>query len=71
LGLARVCYEWNDLAAAEQHAQQCADIARSMVVETFAKYGMLLARLRLARGDVPAALAALAEAEAFVRLARR
>ncbi|MCC6192501.1 MAG: LuxR family transcriptional regulator [Anaerolineales bacterium] len=67
LGLARVCYEWNDLAAAAQHAEQCAELARSMVVETFAKYGVILARLKLAQGDVPAAVAALAEAEAFLR----
>ncbi len=25
LGLARICYEWNDLAAAEEHARQCAE----------------------------------------------
>jgi LuxR family transcriptional regulator, maltose regulon positive regulatory protein len=28
LGLARICYEWNDLEAAEQHGQQSAQVAR-------------------------------------------
>jgi LuxR family maltose regulon positive regulatory protein len=35
-------------------------------VDTFASYAVFLARLRLARGDVPGALAVLDEAEAFV-----
>ena len=28
LGLARICYEWNDLDAAEQHGQQSLQLAR-------------------------------------------
>lgn len=67
LGLARISYEWNDLAAAEQHAERSAELARPMIVDTFAKYEVFLARLRLVQGDVPAAVAALAEAEAFLR----
>src|SRR2546423_404343 len=67
LGLARVCYEWNDLEEASQHAQQSAQMARQIIVDTFAAYVVLLARLKLAQGDVSGAGAALDEAEAFVR----
>ncbi len=67
LGLARVFYEWNDLEEASQHAQQSAELARQILVDTLAAYGVLLARLKLAQGDVSGASAALDEAEAFVR----
>ena len=68
LGLARIYYEWNDLDAAQQHAQQCLQLTRQIEsVDTFASYAVFLARLRLAQGDVPGAVAILAEAEEFVR----
>jgi len=67
LGLARVFYEWNDLEAAERYGQQSAQLARQITVDTFASYEVLLARLKLAQGDVSGAAAALDEAEAFVR----
>jgi LuxR family maltose regulon positive regulatory protein len=67
LGLARVCYEWNDLEEASQHAQQSAQMARQIIVDTFAAYGVFVARLKLAQGDVSGAAAVLDEAEAFVR----
>jgi LuxR family maltose regulon positive regulatory protein len=68
LGLAQIYYQWNDLDAAEQHWQQCVLLMRQMEgVDTFATSGMFLTRLRLARGDVPGAAAALAEAEAYMR----
>src|SRR5579863_5169098 len=67
LGLARVFYEWNDLEAAGQHAQQSAELARPILVDTFAAYGVFLARLKLAQEDLSGAAAALDEAEAFVR----
>ncbi len=67
LGLARVFYEWNDLEAAGQHGQQSAQLARQIIVDTFAGYGVFVARLKLAQGDVSGATAALDEAEAFVR----
>ena len=68
LGLARINYQWNNLAAAEQHGQQCILLTRQMEsVETFAAGGVLLARLKLIQEDVPGAVAVLAEAEAFVR----
>ncbi len=68
LGLAHITYQWNDLEAAEQHGQQCLQLTRQMEsVDTVASYGVFLARLRLAQGDVLDAIAALAEAEEFVR----
>jgi LuxR family maltose regulon positive regulatory protein len=68
LGLARICYEWNDLVAAGQHAQQCAHLAQQMPnVDTPVACEVLLARLQLAQGDVPGATARLAEANQFAR----
>src|SRR2546426_454338 len=67
LGLARVFYEWNDLEEASQQGQQSAELARQIIVDTFAAYGVFVARLKLAQGDVSGATAALDEAEAFVR----
>ena len=68
LGLARITYQWNDLDAAEQHGQQCLQLMRQMEsVDTVASYGIFLARLKLAQGDLPGAVAALDDAEAFVR----
>ena len=61
-------YEWNDLDAAQQYGQQCAQLTRQMEsVSTSASYGVFLARLKLAQGDVPEAVAVLDEAEEFVR----
>ena len=68
LGLARIAYQWNDLAIAEQYGQQCLYLTRQMEsVDTFVLYEVLLARLKLAQGDVSGAAAVLDEAEAFVR----
>jgi LuxR family maltose regulon positive regulatory protein len=67
LGLARICYEWNDLDAAHQHGQQCLQLTRRIEgVDTFVSYGIFLARMRLAQGDVPNAATILDEAEAFL-----
>jgi LuxR family maltose regulon positive regulatory protein len=68
LGLARILYQWNDLEAAEQHGQQCIQLTQQIEsIDTFVSYAVFLARLKLARGDVPGAAAILDEAEAFVR----
>ena len=69
LGLARICYEWNDLDAAEQHGQQGLQLARQYdrVIDRFIFSEVFLARLKLARGDVAGAAAMLAEAEQSVR----
>ena len=67
LGLARICYEWNDLDAAQEYGQQCLQLTQQMEnVDTFASYGVFLARLMLAQGDVPGAVVILEEAEEFV-----
>jgi LuxR family maltose regulon positive regulatory protein len=69
LGLARICYEWNDLEAAEQHAQQSLQLARQYdrAIDRFIFCEVLLARLKLARKDVTGAAAILAAAEQSVR----
>ena len=68
LGLARVLYQWNDLDTAEQYGHQCLQLTQQIQsVDTFASYGVFLARLKLAQGDLPGAVTALDAAEAFVR----
>ena len=67
LGLARIHYEWNDLAAAEQYGQQCFQMTQQMDnVDSFVSYGVFLSRLMLARGDVPGAVTVMEEVEEFV-----
>ncbi len=63
LGLARILYEWNDLAAAEQHGRQSLQLARQYerVVDRFIASEVLLARLKLAQGDAVGASAMLAQ----------
>src|SRR6185312_7177300 len=66
LGLARICYEWNDLESAQQHGQQCLRLTRQMEsLDTLAAYDVLLARLKLAQSNIADAAAVLDEAEAF------
>ena len=69
LGLARICYEWNDLDAAEQHGQQSLRLAQQWdrPIDRFIVCEVFLARLKLARGDAAGAAAMLAEAEQSVR----
>ncbi|MDF2650295.1 MAG: LuxR family transcriptional regulator [Paenibacillus sp.] len=68
LGLARICYEWNDLDAAEQHGQQSVQLARLIEnTDRFVACEVFLARLKFARGDVAGAAAILANACQFVR----
>ncbi|MBP6472642.1 MAG: LuxR family transcriptional regulator [Chloroflexi bacterium] len=68
VGLARIHYQWNDLAAAAQYGQQGLALARQLEnVDTPAACGVLLARVKLAQGDAAGALALLAETEQFVR----
>ncbi len=61
-GLARIYYQWNDLDAAERHAQQCARLAQQIECDIAVACEVLLARLRLARGDPAGAAALLARA---------
>ncbi|MCE7980412.1 MAG: LuxR family transcriptional regulator [Caldilinea sp. CFX5] len=69
LSLARIYYEWNDLAAAEQHAQQSLRLTRlyDRVIDRFLVSEVFLARLKLARGDVDGAAAMLAQTEQAAR----
>jgi len=64
LGLARICYEWNDLEAAEKHGQQSLQLARQydQVIDRFVMSEVFLARLKLAQGDVAGAAAILDQA---------
>jgi LuxR family maltose regulon positive regulatory protein len=68
IGLARITYQWNDLNTAQKHGQQCLQLTRQMEnVDTFASYGVFLARVQIAQGDAAGAAAVLDEAEEFVR----
>ena len=64
-GLARICYEWNDLESAEQHGDHTLQLARQYIqfINRFILGGVFLARLKLVRGDVGGAAALLAQAE--------
>jgi LuxR family maltose regulon positive regulatory protein len=69
LGLARVCYEWNDLEAAEQHGQASLHLAQQYesVIDRFVVSEVFLARLKLAQGDAGGAAARLAQADQSAR----
>jgi len=64
LALARICYEWNDLDAALAHGSQSLQLARQYdrAIDRFVLCEVLLARLKLAQGDVAGAGVLLAEA---------
>lgn len=66
-GLARISYERNDLATAEQYGQLSLTLARQIEISSFVTSEVLLARLRIARGDLPGATAMLAATEQDVR----
>ena len=68
LGLARIFYEWNDLAAAQQHVQQGAYLARQIAnTDRFVACDLFMARLKLAQGDEAGAAALVAAAEQAVQ----
>ncbi|MGF9906166.1 LuxR C-terminal-related transcriptional regulator [Brevibacillus porteri] len=68
LGLARIFYEWNDLHTAEYHGQQSIQLARQLEqTDRVVAAQVLLARLKLAQGDVSGAAAMLANAEQDAR----
>jgi LuxR family maltose regulon positive regulatory protein len=67
-GLARVSYEWNDLDAAQQHAQQSIELARKIEnTDRIIASEVFLARLKLAHGDAAGAAAILARASQSAR----
>ena len=69
LGLARICYEWNDLNAAEQYGQQSLELFQQFdrAIDRFIVSEVFLARVKLARGDVEGAASQLAQAEQSAR----
>jgi LuxR family maltose regulon positive regulatory protein len=68
LGLARVCYAWNDLDAVQQHGEQGIQLAQQLGDnDRFVLYKVILARLKLAQGDMAGAAAFWAEADRFAR----
>lgn len=68
VGLGRLHYQWNDLAAAERYGRQGLALARQLEnVDTPAACGVLLARVQLAQGDAAGALTTLAQADRFAR----
>jgi LuxR family maltose regulon positive regulatory protein len=70
LGLARIYYEWNDLDAAEQYAEQSLKLSRQFdqVIDRFILSEVFLARLKLAHGDVTGAMEKTLQAEQTSRL---
>ncbi|MCI0520965.1 MAG: LuxR C-terminal-related transcriptional regulator [Chloroflexi bacterium] len=69
LGLARICYEWNDLESAGQYGEQSLQLARQYdrVIDRFIISEVFLSHLKLARGDVDGAAAMLAQTEQSAR----
>ncbi len=69
LPLARIYYEWNNLEAAERHGRQALSLARQFGrgIDRFILCEVLLARLKLAQGDVAGAATLLAEAHQSAR----
>jgi LuxR family transcriptional regulator, maltose regulon positive regulatory protein len=65
LSLASIFYQWNDLDAAERHAQQSRRLARlyDRAIDRSITSDVFLARVALARGDVDGAAAMLAAAQ--------
>ncbi|WP_337913029.1 LuxR C-terminal-related transcriptional regulator [Paenibacillus arenosi] len=64
LGLARICYEWNDLQTALQHGQVSVQLAKQLEHTDRAVAGeVLLAKLKLVQGDVGGAAATISRAE--------
>ena len=68
-GLARICYQWNDLDTAEKYARQSVELARQYdrTIDRCIICEVFLARLKLAQGDVAGAAAILARIEQSAR----
>ena len=68
LGLARICYEWNDLDAALHHGRQSGPSAQLMEkMGNSVACDLVLARVRLAQGGVSEAAALLSKADQEAR----
>ncbi|MCB9150755.1 MAG: AAA family ATPase [Caldilineaceae bacterium] len=69
-GLAQIYYEWNDLDAAQRHAEQGLQLGRQWENSDSPVHSQwMLARVQLAQGEVGAALSQLAQTSAFMRKA--
>ncbi|MFW6097037.1 MAG: LuxR C-terminal-related transcriptional regulator [Chloroflexota bacterium] len=68
LELAQVCYEWNDLEAAQEHGERAVLLLQKLEKsDQFVACKVFLARLALARGDAAGATVILARAEQEAR----
>jgi LuxR family maltose regulon positive regulatory protein len=69
LGLARICYEWNDLDAAGQYGEQSLHLARQYdrVIDRLIVSELFLAQLKLARRDAIGAALILSQTEQTAR----
>ncbi|CAH1206440.1 HTH-type transcriptional regulator MalT [Paenibacillus plantiphilus] len=67
MGLARICYEWNDLQNALQHVQKCSQMARQVnSKDMLVTCEIYLARLKLAQLDWVNAAVILADTKQYV-----
>ena len=68
LGLSRIAYQWNDLALANQHAQQSVMLARQLdSMDRVATCDVLLAQISMAHGDMERAAMLLAQARHYAQ----
>jgi LuxR family transcriptional regulator, maltose regulon positive regulatory protein len=68
LGLARLHYQWNDLATAAQHGEKSLPLARQIEsTDRFVACELFLAQLKLAQGDVAGAAVLAAQASQAAR----
>lgn len=68
LGLARICYEWNDLDGAMLHGQQAVQLAKQVEhADQVVASEVILARLQLALGEASRAADTLAMADQIAR----
>ena len=69
LGLARISYEWNDLAAAEQYGEKSLQLARQydQIIDRTILSELFLARLKVAQGDAIGASRLLSQTELLTR----
>ena len=68
LGMARICYQWNDLDAAQIHGERSLELARQIEnTDRAVLCEVFLGRLAGARGDVDRAATMLAAAEQAAR----
>jgi LuxR family maltose regulon positive regulatory protein len=65
LCLAKIAYEWNDLDAAQQHAEECLQVAQPYKAhyDIFVACQVFLAHLKIAQGDIVGAEEILAQAD--------